>query len=372
MDKRLYYLDYLRVFLTILVIAHHTAIAYGAGGSWVFVDVDSSELTVSGILLTIFTAVNQSFFMGLFFFLSGYFTPGSYERKGPKNFLKERFIRLGIPLLFYVFILGPIISYMAHHRHSLTLLDYYRNEVFNFHTIHIGPLWFVETLLYFSLLYGLFRFRMKPSLLPANRLSFPSVSKLAVIAAALGMIAFAIRLVSPVGEGVLGLQFGYFPSYIAMFIAGIMAHRNQWLSSISGQFVKKWLRIALISIPILPIGHILTGALEGNMGFEGGLNFQALLYAMWEPFVGIGLSLALLSGFKYKVNRPSPFKKALADSAYTVYIIHPAIIVGMSLFLHRMSIHPMIKFFVVTSFGTAVCFVCSYAIISIPLAKRIL
>lgn len=26
--------------------------------------------------------------------LSGYFTPGSYDWKGPKNFLKERFIRL--------------------------------------------------------------------------------------------------------------------------------------------------------------------------------------------------------------------------------------------------------------------------------------
>lgn len=33
MDKRLYYLDYLRVFLTVFIIAHHTAIAYGAGGS---------------------------------------------------------------------------------------------------------------------------------------------------------------------------------------------------------------------------------------------------------------------------------------------------------------------------------------------------
>lgn len=372
MDKRLYYLDYLRVFLTILVITHHTAIAYGAGGSWIFVDVDSSELTVSGILLTIFTAVNQSFFMGLFFFLSGYFTPGSYDRKGPKNFLKERFVRLGIPLCFYVFILGPIISYMAHHRHSLTLVNYYRNEVLNFHTIHIGPLWFVETLLYFSLLYVLFRSMGKTSLFPVNRLSFPSVSQLAVIATALGMIAFVIRLVSPVGEGVLGLQFGYFPSYIALFIAGIMAYRHQWLSSISGQLVKKWLRIALISIPILPIGLILTGALEGNMGFEGGLNVQAFLYAMWEPFVGIGLSLTLLHGFKRKVNEPSPFKKALAESAYTVYIIHPAVIVGMSLILHKMPIHPMIKFFVVASIGTFACFICSYAVIKIPFAKRIL
>ena len=32
--------------------------------------------------LTLLTAVNQAFFMGFFFLVSGYFTPGSYDRKG--------------------------------------------------------------------------------------------------------------------------------------------------------------------------------------------------------------------------------------------------------------------------------------------------
>ena len=48
--------------------------------------------------------------MGLFFLVSGYFVPRSYDRRGATAFLKSRFIRLGIPALFVGwFVFGPII-----------------------------------------------------------------------------------------------------------------------------------------------------------------------------------------------------------------------------------------------------------------------
>ena len=46
-------------------------------------------------------AINQSYFMGLFFAFSGYFVPRSFDRKGIETFLHERFIRLGIPFTLY-------------------------------------------------------------------------------------------------------------------------------------------------------------------------------------------------------------------------------------------------------------------------------
>lgn len=369
MYKRLYYLDYLRVLLTILVILHHTAIAYGAGGSWIFEDVDKSQLTVSSILLTIFTAINQSFFMGLFFFLSGYFTPGSYDRKGWRQFLKDRLLRLGIPLLVYVFVLGPIISYVAHYRNSLTLIEYFQREVITLQTIHIGPLWFVETLLYFSLLYAMYRNFFKSRRTTINITI--NHKMLLITTLALGVIAFLIRLVSPVGEGILGLQFGYFPSYILLFIAGVIAYRDKWLDALPRNVVQKWGIISIVSIPVLPLGLILTGALEGNIAFEGGWNFQAILYAIWEPFVAIGIILWLLTKFE-QINKQSIVGKKLADSAYTVFIIHPAVVVGLSLLLYGIFIHPYLKFLIVGSVGTVLCFVLAYFIIKIPFAKKIL
>lgn len=370
MKKRLYYLDYLRVFLTVLVLLHHTAIAYGAGGSWIFIDVDTSELTVSAIILTIFTAINQSFFMGFFFFISGYFTPESYDRKGWKEFLKERLIRLGIPLLIYVFILGPIITYAAGFKGVMSLTDYYREKVFTFETIHIGPLWFVETLIYFNILYVIFRGVAKP--LKTKRLKAPTSATLFITAIGLGITAFIIRLVYPVGEGWMGLQFGYFPSYILLFIVGVIAKRQQWLDTFHKNIVKTWTIVSIVTIPVLPLALIATGALDGNLNFEGGLDFQSLVYSFWEPFVAFGIILWLLTYFEKNMNQPHAFKNKLANSAYTVYIIHPVIIVGISLLLSHFDILPYIKFVLVSITGSILCFVAAHFILFIPNAKRIL
>jgi glucan biosynthesis protein C len=107
---RLLYIDNLRILLTILVVLHHTAITYGASGDWFFRDPGQIS-EVSTILMTFFVAINQSYFMGFFFLISSYFTPGSYDRKGAGPYLRDRFIRLGIPLVFYVLVIGALVSY---------------------------------------------------------------------------------------------------------------------------------------------------------------------------------------------------------------------------------------------------------------------
>ncbi|MFZ3589161.1 acyltransferase family protein [Bacillus sp. DJP31] len=309
--------------------------------------------------------------MGFFFLLSGYFTPGSYDRKGWKLFLTDRLIRLGIPLLLYVFILGPVITYSAHFRVSMTLLDYYMSEVINLKTVHMGPLWFVQTLLYFSVFYVFYR-KIRGGTIQ-KRWEFPSQTIFLLTAMLLGIVAFLIRLIWPVGEGILGLQFGYFPSYILLFILGTLAYRQQWLESISSKLVKSWIFISLVSIPILPIGLILTGALEGNISFEGGVSVQALLYALWEPFVAFGIILWLLYHFQLKVNQPpTRFKTMLSSSAYTVFIIHPVIIVSLSILFTSFVMHPFIKFLFVGSIGTVLCFVIAILIVKIPYVKRVL
>ena len=47
--------------------------------------------------------------MSLFFFVSGYFVPASYDRKGRHDFLKDRFHRLGIPFLIMTLIGWPLL-----------------------------------------------------------------------------------------------------------------------------------------------------------------------------------------------------------------------------------------------------------------------
>jgi peptidoglycan/LPS O-acetylase OafA/YrhL len=78
------YIDHLKVVLTMLVILHHTFIAYGAPGGWYY----SQKTTIAGAIvpMTAFVSVNQAFFMGFFFFLSALFVPSSYDKKGCRRF----------------------------------------------------------------------------------------------------------------------------------------------------------------------------------------------------------------------------------------------------------------------------------------------
>jgi fucose 4-O-acetylase-like acetyltransferase len=51
--------------------------------------------------------------MGLFYLLSGYFSTGSYTRKGLRRYIQDRAIRLLIPIAFFDLLLGPIIFMIA-------------------------------------------------------------------------------------------------------------------------------------------------------------------------------------------------------------------------------------------------------------------
>ncbi len=106
------YIDRLRSVMTAFVILHHTAITYGAVGGWFYYELHPSG-SISSLLLTMFCATNQAYFMGFFFLLAGYFTPASLERKGYAGFIGDRFLRLGLPLLAFILFLGPLTDAIA-------------------------------------------------------------------------------------------------------------------------------------------------------------------------------------------------------------------------------------------------------------------
>ena len=141
-------LDALRASLTLLVVMHHTAITYGAIGGWFYREVPTDK-SLSSTLLVYFCTVNQAFFMGLFFLIAGYLTPGAVERHGMRRYAVDRFKRLGLPLLFFGWILGPVTIAMARTARGQafgdTLAKLLRNGTFE-----NGPLWFAQALLIFA------------------------------------------------------------------------------------------------------------------------------------------------------------------------------------------------------------------------------
>ena len=109
--SRLLFVDDIRVFLTILVLLHHLMVIYAGTGNWSYQEGGQDDVIEA--LGGWFCAVNQAYFMGLFLLISAYFVPGSYDRKGAGRFLKDRLIRLGIPLALYSWVINPVFVYVV-------------------------------------------------------------------------------------------------------------------------------------------------------------------------------------------------------------------------------------------------------------------
>src|ERR1700760_3125158 len=111
-SKRNHAFDNLRSFLTALVILHHTAIVYGGAGGW---NIRSRCFPPESTILVLFTAVDQTFFMALFFFLSGHFTQLQIlKRKGAKSIvLRSRLLRVLLPAVIYTLLVPPTLYLMV-------------------------------------------------------------------------------------------------------------------------------------------------------------------------------------------------------------------------------------------------------------------
>ena len=92
----------------------------------------------------------------------------------------------------------------------------------------------------------------------------------------------------------------------------------------------------------------------------------ALLYALWEQMIGISIMAALLAFGKNKLNKYSGFMNKMSRSAFAVYILHPLVLVVLSLLLKDWAIDPAVKFLVVAPLGVIASFLLGYVVVKIP------
>jgi peptidoglycan/LPS O-acetylase OafA/YrhL len=368
-----FYIDRLRTAMTVLVIFHHTAITYGAMGGWFYHERKASDAP-SSLLLTLFCATNQAYFMGFFFLLAGFFTPGSLERKGYRRFIADRFLRLGLPLLAFILILGPLTAAIVTAAQGdgfwPTIVFLWQHK-----SIINGPLWFAQALLIFSLAYCAWRAAFGLPLAGTHRSPRPVPAYRWWLVSAVGTAAaaLAIRQFVPVGENIFGLQLGYFAGYIVLFAAGIAAWQHDWLRQLTWKQARPWIVSLIVAWPGLPVALAVASTHSGNSGksFSGSLSLTAILYSLWEPFVAWGIIATWLLVFRDHMNEPSPFWNWLNRRAYAVYIIHPPILVGISLLLRGWAAPALLKFGVTGSLACAACWLASDPLVRLPGVRNI-
>ena len=347
LKNRYAYLDNIRSLVIILVLAMHTAVTYSGFGGWYYIEGSPENLSFFEMaFFGFFQSFVQAWVMGALFFISAYLITKALAKHGSSNFIKERLFRLGLPLLLYVFIVTPLIMYI--------ILGYYSENNFFINYIQYitsflwlgatGPLWYVQTLLLFSILYTIIR-KCFP-----NGIKIQNISTVGIIFTIIitGIVAFLIRLIFPVGSSFLNLQFSYFSSYIVMFIAGIVIGENNLLDKITNEKNIKWLRISLIiGIPFWVVIMLFGGALDGKMYIDGGFNWQSLTFALWESLTAIGFTIGIITLFKKKVNIDNKITVIIRDNSFGIYFFHAPIMVFISLLLKTWVINPLLKFLIV-------------------------
>ena len=376
--SRLLFVDNIRVLLTILVVLFHLMITYAGTGSWYYRE--GREDFITGALGAWFLTVNQAYFMGLFLLISAYFVPGSYDRKGAGRFLKDRLIRLGIPVALYSWIIRPLLAYLDPVRFpvsrppfwSFITGNYLKNEA----VFGAGPLWFIETLLIFSVAYVLWRLLARPRPAePAVEIRFPGSVSIALFALLLGVAGFLVRLGLPVGWNFvpLNLQFPFFAQYIALFVIGLVAYRRNWLLSLPDRVGRLWLGIAGLMILLFWPLVLGGGALDKGLDpFRGGWHWQALAYALWESFLCLGVCIGLIYVFHRYLDHQGGLAHFLSRNAYTAYLIHEVVIIVLAYAVRDVALYPLLKWGLVSLVAVSLCFGLSSLIRKLPYADRVL
>lgn len=326
--SRVVYLDNLRILLTFLVVAHHAALAYGPfRGHWHVENAERAD--VLGALIVI----NSMFFMGLFFFLAGYFMVPSYDRKGAGRFMLDRALRLGPPSLVWL-----VISMAVLHQWGY---------------VHM---WFAIDLLALSGLYTVFRFVRTRSGPPSSEPAVtrpPSCLTILAYILALGLATAALRLRYPIDHwigflGFLPIEVNHWAQYLSLFILGAVAYRRRWLDGSGLVRGLPWLPIVGGLVAFLAVGTLWLAKLQAFFNV-GGRSWGMLLYSLLEAVLCVSLSITLLWGFRRWLNTETRISRLLAANAYGVYFVHYGPVLILQKLLLNVPLHPTAKFLAVTA-----------------------
>ncbi|MET4444952.1 hypothetical protein ABIB75_003229 [Bradyrhizobium sp. GM2.2] len=340
-------LDRARTFLTLVVLLHHAVIPYTYFGhtdpaSWAGFDVV--------VLAT------DSFFMAMFFFLSGLFTWPGIARKAPSVFLRDRLLRLGLPFAIAAFTVIPLAYYAIALRHDPGLSF----TAFWWKTITVGPwpsgpIWFVWVLLAFDLTASLL-YRVSARLVdPGNRVSLRGFDQPAVfwlLLVVVTAIAYVPALLYFGGSkwfelGPFSVQASRILLYFAYFFIGVSvgaANFDRGILSAGGQLPKQrwlWVIATLIAYCLMWGMIYIKREILGNPDPQPHW-YQAIYGTFFVLFSG-SILLAILAFFLHqKSPGPNLLDRMQAD-AYGIFLVHYPIALWIQYALFDYSLPAIVK-----------------------------
>lgn len=353
--QRIVYVDVIKVFLTCIVVAHHAGQAYGpTGGVWPVTDNNKTNW------LGQFFFINASYMMGLYFFISGYFMLFSLQRKTNLQFIKDRLVRLGIPLLFFTFFIFLPFNYLGSSTSS-NLFVFFADTYFNKPPIATGHLWFVASLLMYSFIY-LLLFPKRNELATVIAVRPFRIAYLFLYIVLLTLVTALVRLQYPIDvwcTWLIPVEVAHIPQYLSLFLIGALFNRYQWLNSFK------------LSTGLLFFAFAIV-AYAANEYLPLYIKQYWLTESFIESLLCIGISMALLTLFRHYGNRSYAVIRSLSNNAYGIYLFHLLIVIVLQMVLLSWNVNANIKFIVVTVMGITLSLGLSALLRKIELFKKVI
>jgi Acyltransferase family len=370
-------LDRARTFLTLVVLLHHAVIPYTHFGhtdpkSWIGFD--------CVVLAT------DSFFMAMFFFLSGLFVWPGLGHKAPHVFLRDRLIRLGLPFAIAAVTIIPIAYYAIELRqHPETSFTAFWWKTVTVGPWPSGPLWFLWVLLTFDLTASLL-YRLSSTLLdPINRLSLRGFERPATfwLFFAVATAIVYVPLVVYYGQndwfdffGPFAVQASRVLLYAAYFFIGAgigAANFDRGVLSANGRLPEaRWLWLTVTLIPYCLMWGMIYIKRE-ILGNPYPLPAWYLaIYGLFFVLFSAAILFAILAFFLHsKKPGPTLLDRMQAD-AYGMFLVHYPIVLWLQYWLFDFDWPAIVKAAVAFVLTVALSWAATAALRKIPGATRVL
>lgn len=340
-------LDRARTFLTLVVLLHHAVIPYTYFGhtdptSWIGFD--------------IIVLATDSFFMAMFFFLSGLFTWPGIARKAPSVFLRDRLLRLGLPFAIAALTVIPLAYYAIALRQEpeLTFAAFWWKTVTS-GPWPSGPVWFVWVLLAFDLIASLL-YRVSAHLVdPVNRVSLRGFEQPAAFWRLLAVVSFVAYVPALVYYGVNEwFEFGPFSVqasrvllYFAYFFIGASvgaANLDHGILGAEGQLPNSrwhWAVVTLVPYCLMWGMIYIKREILGNP--DPLPPWYDVFYGTFFVLFSASIMLAILAFFLHsKAPGPNLLDRMQAD-AYGMFLVHYPIALWIQYALYDYGLPAIVK-----------------------------
>jgi peptidoglycan/LPS O-acetylase OafA/YrhL len=339
-------LDRARTFITMLVLIHHSVIAYTYFGH----TDKQSFLGFDCVVL-----FNDSFFMAAMFFLSGLFVWPSLKRKGTGWFLRDRWWRLGLPFIVCALFLMPL----AYWAIELELHDPNIGfGAFWWRTVTVGPwnsgpAWFVWVLLALDVIAAIV-FVAAPQIVEAiGRLSQagfarPGLFFWVLLGASIVAYVPAVLYFGAsrwFAAGPVAIQASRILLYLLYFFAGMGIGAipfDEGLLAADGGLSRRW--PVWLAATVISYGSILL-LIYIKHSVLPDVNHQPfwweLAYALAFVTYSAAQTLNIMALFLRFSNDGSSLLDPLRDSAYGIYLIHYVPVLWLQYAMFNMSFSPV-------------------------------